>query len=1518
MEFIKDVIDFVTLLEKRAELYPHKIIYRFIEPGTPVQTITYKQLYERVSTIAVALDKEKLIGQRAILVYPPGFEFIAALLGCFAAHVIAVPSYPPVSKRTAVRLKNIISDCSAQVLLTTENTYNKIQRNMQHSEEQFFKNSTFICTDSLPDEKDNNLPKPKLNEIGFLQYTSGSTGGIKGVMVSHHNLYHNSLLIKNSMVLDEDDIMFNWLPQFHDMGLIGGILQPLFSNFEDVLISPFEFIKNPSVWVKSISEYRVTISGGPNFAYQLCVQNTPDACLTDLDLSTWRTAFNGAEPISSKTINSFSDRFEPCGFNKSAFYCCYGMAETTLFVVGNHLGQSNTELFIPKNGLSSGGLIKASDKEDSECIVSSGIINKFEKVLIVDPETLVKQPENQVGEIWVQGDSNATGYWGKDKELLNKSVFNAYTTDNQGPFLRTGDLGLVHEGHLFVTGRIKDLIIIRGENFYPHPIEEAVAAAHPRIRTGCVVAVGIQREDTEKLIVIAELKPAPNEDFGKIIAQINAHVSEECDVRLHEIHLVRAHSLLKTSSGKLQRQASKNALMQGGFKVLYTWSSSLVEEDEESSHPLLSVSEQGIEESLTNWLREYGVKRINPFIMDERRCIPPHIMLHFAQKGLFGLQIPKSMGGLGLNFRQSFRLLEQISAINLSLGIFVGLANSNIYPLFRYGNSSVREKYIPLLAQGHDLAAFALTEPAAGSDVHQIQTTAKAVEEGGWIINGTKCLSGSAAWSGIINVFAKAYDHKNQLLGITAFAVPTDLPGIRQGDESITMGLKAMSQNHIHFENVYVAPEYILGRPGEGLVIAEETLTHSRLGMASLCLGAMKRCVQIATRFSQHRTIATGLLVENPLWIKRINDMYFSISATEYLLQNCIDKIDNGEPLPVELALVNKLLSTEFLWKITDQCMQVLGGRGYLEINGIAQIMRDARVMRIFEGTSEVLFDYLGALVLEKPDKLTMILNFLQASNQVQEEFTSFPLHVKEWKEQALEIVGSSGITLLRYHLGVVISYISLYAALPERADSDTALWAKTLWKQELDILTHNIAHKEPRLLFNKNSIPYEQSIGWLEQSFPGQMEQSDDPIFKSGYQKTERGDEGKRPSSLNVSLYLNEEKEGLLKWIGNWLHQKRLIPKPIVDTQKALQSLGLDSIHAVSLVHDLEDYLHCSLPVDLVYECRTVDQLLESALKMQNKWNTVASVIKDVNYKPLIIRESWLSTFLDHGYQEETLQLTSMVLNSKQITALIDVTRYFMPSDKMFHLNIFNCKVALIQMFTTFVHQYYPADSVESIQLQELTQSYIKPIRISTNIPIFMEMGEPQSNGLGFIYEMDFSVMDGAFRGKAVFFIQLKQNVKLISPVLKINLKRSAIAPIIPDWMNSPYETINYKIRKTSISPQGIKAEIESNNSTSNKSHLKLTNTILPTIYTAQLGVIFACWDNQLEEKHGEFYLMKHHEKRIQSISPAREGGIYNVHMKLNNKTSNFNRIIYTMNFTIEGLMSGEVVYAIPVVKKE
>ena len=372
-------------------------------------------------------------------------------------------------------------------------------------------------------------------------------------------------------------------------------------------------------------------------------------------------------------------------------------------------------------------------------------------------------------------------------------------------------------------------------------------------------------------------------------------------------------------------------------------------------------------QSINHWMRDFASRNVNSLLIDERRCIPPHIVIEFGNQGLLGMGIAAEFGGLNLNMGEQISIIEQLAAIDTTLAIFVGLNNSlGINPINKFATQAVRESILPRLAKGMELGAFALTESGAGSNPRDMSSTAESDGHGGWVLNGEKVWIGSAAWATYLNVFVKMLDENKQLVGVTGFVVRKDTPGIVMGEEALTMGVKGMVQNKIYLKNVPVFEENLLGDIGKGFEIAQDTMRMGRVGLCAVCLGAMKRCFTMAFRYAQKRKIITGRLCDNPITLEILSRQQMRIEILETVMSYVTAKYDNHAMVSEEISITAKIIGPEFLWLSVDETMQILGGRGYIETNAIPQIMRDARLLRIFEGPTETMAFYLGMLLSQK------------------------------------------------------------------------------------------------------------------------------------------------------------------------------------------------------------------------------------------------------------------------------------------------------------------------------------------------------------------------------------------------------------------------------------------------------------------------------------------------------------------------------------------------------------------------
>jgi len=569
------MLSLLSILDQRVSQTPEKLAYIFLKDReNQEQTITYQQLSQISKRIAARLQSLIPPGARALLLYPQGLEFVTAFLGCLYAEVIAVPAYPPKRNQKMSRLIAIIEDCQPQIILTTCS----LLENIQPKIENFLDLSTtqFLATDNLNNDEDYDFYLPYIsgNTLASLQYTSGSTGSPKGVMISHDNIAHNSVYIQKAFELTEKSVSVTWLPSFHDMGLIDGIIQPLYTGFLGVVMSPESFLKNPILWLQAITKYRATHSGGPNLGYELCVRRITSEQQKSLDLSSWVSAYNGAEPIRRKTLDNFINKFQVSGFKSQYFYPCYGMAEATLMISGGNIEDEPVYFNVQSDFLENNQIVEAEkDSENYQEFVGCGHVLLDTEVKIVDPESCLECGENQVGEIWVSGSSIAQGYWQQaEKTIATFQAKLANTTDERN-FLRTDDRGFLRAGELFITGRIKDVIIIWGRNHYPQDIEYSVQHSHQALRLDCGAAFTIEIDNQEKLVIVQEVERTylNNLNANEVFFAIREAVALHHALQVYAIALIKPASIFKTSSGKIQRYACRHAFLTEMLAIVGQW-----------------------------------------------------------------------------------------------------------------------------------------------------------------------------------------------------------------------------------------------------------------------------------------------------------------------------------------------------------------------------------------------------------------------------------------------------------------------------------------------------------------------------------------------------------------------------------------------------------------------------------------------------------------------------------------------------------------------------------------------------------------------------------------------------------------------------------------------------------------------------------------------------------------------------------------------------------------------------------
>jgi 8-amino-7-oxononanoate synthase len=562
----------VDLLDYRAAIQPSHTVFRFMNgDGAEDAVLTFATLQRRARAIAAHLAEHVIPGDRVVLLVPPGLEYVAAFFGCLYAGVVAVPAYPPNPRRADPRVARIVADCGARIALVSDAFMARLDGWLTLTPE--LSGLTWLDAGRLADGDPLQWRPPSVTgtSLAMLQYTSGSTGDPRGVMLAHSNLLHNSAVIHRvSKHRPEDNGVF-WLPPFHDMGLIGGILQPIYAGLSAALMAPATFLQRPLRWLEAMSRNQATTSGAPNFAYDLCVERVGEAERATLDLSAWRTSFNGAEPIRADTIERFWQAFAACGLRRDVILPCYGLAEGTLLVSGGPSERAPRVVLADRRSLESGELRSPEEGGTSPvALVASGEPVSDQRVAIVDPDTGAVCAANEVGEIWVAGASVAAGYWGRPDATA--ATFQARLPGSDLPFLRTGDLGVLVDGQLIVTGRLKDLVILDGRNYYPHDIEVAAERSHPSLRPGFTAAFGDAGEGRERLVLVAEvIRHHKPEQDSALFQAIRTELAGTVGTVPDEIVLIRQNGIPRTSSGKIQRRACRAAYLSDSLDVVGRW-----------------------------------------------------------------------------------------------------------------------------------------------------------------------------------------------------------------------------------------------------------------------------------------------------------------------------------------------------------------------------------------------------------------------------------------------------------------------------------------------------------------------------------------------------------------------------------------------------------------------------------------------------------------------------------------------------------------------------------------------------------------------------------------------------------------------------------------------------------------------------------------------------------------------------------------------------------------------------------
>lgn len=1220
------------LLRNRATESPDVRAFTFLGGGDDggVESLTYGELDARARVGARALSATSPPSEspRVVLCLPAGLDFLTAFFACMYAGAVGVPVRCPHPRRSMAGPAGIASDSGASIGLTTGELAPILSAAAP--------DVRWRTVEELEADDDGEpaaATRAGAEDVAYLQYTSGSTSTPKGVVIRHRHVAANCRELTRHWGIDRHATIFSWLPHFHDMGLVFGLVEPIWAGCPGVYMPPMAFARRPARWLEAISEHRASHSCAPNFAFELC-SRLPEEQLRGLDLSCWKVATNGAEPVRAKTVERFVCRLAPFGFRAEALCPGYGLAENTLMTTSCRPDRRAVIRDVSAEASKDGRLEPVDGASDAATrLTSSGSVHGVDtRVSIVDPDSGQVLDDGRIGEIWLAGPSVAGGYWRRPDATAEK--FAARTADGDGPHLRTGDLGAVLDGELFVLGRMDDLIVVRGANHHPEDLELTIESCHPALEPHGGAVFAVDRAQEPRVVVAHEIRRSHvrSLDPDEVIRPIVATVSESHELEVAAVVLLRPRSLPRTRSGKKQRHACRTGFREGSLAALATWVAPRLRTiltfgaadepsspDAEPTERTRTVAEPRIAgpapkrdgaeaeaDGVIDWLRSYARRRLNSRLMDERRSMPPYVALDFGNRGVLSLVAPERYGGLDLDHRGLARVLEQLAAIDLTLASFVSVNNAlGIRPILRYAGDERREEVLPVLASGRELAAFAMTEPGAGSNVRAIAARGRPDGNSAWRLWGTKIWSGSAAWAGFINTFVQLEDESGGPRGMTGFLLRQGREGLRMGPEALTMGLRAMVQNEVFLEGVRVDADDLLGEPGRGMDVAMDTMEFGRFCLSALSLGVLKRCLQLMARHAERRTIATGRLIANPVTLSRISDLTAAANAVEALIRLVAVRLDRGLSVPPELYCACKTAGPEFAWRAADHLVQQMAGRGFVETNLAPQILRDTRILRIFEGPTEPMNAFIGSRLVHRDEELASFLSedlempqlanrILDARDRITHRSSGpdSPWHddaaaAKSWTYTQVGEVACYGILLAAVRAGSP-------AGLGERTEA----WLHRRFERRLAKALDGTAAEA--VLLDEDTArdliaSYDEDIGNLDQTLLGEQRRVDRLIAGAETIPAAEADPPPASAETRNPVAQGGRAEELMGWLRDWIARELDVPRETIRADGRFGEYGFDSVTSLKLANAVERKTGRELSTTLVWDYPTPGDLVRA-----------------------------------------------------------------------------------------------------------------------------------------------------------------------------------------------------------------------------------------------------------------------------------------------------------------------------------
>lgn len=1230
----------IDFLIKRSIQYPNKIAFCDVDIDLQENPLTYSELLFQVKEYAQYLkNKEIEKGDRCLLIFNQGVDFIIAFLACQWVGAIPVPLNIPGRSKPLDKWENIAKECLPKAMITGKKSASRLSQSLNKSE--LLANIPLIKVEIIEskDFKTVSTNQPDIHPTAFLQYTSGSTGNPKGVVVTQNSLIKNSQESKKNMNATPDSVFVSWLPFYHDMGLILFIVQTIYNGNSLYLMKPEDFMSRPLNWVYALSKWKGTHTGGPNFAYQLVADKLVQLHqelkknneTTDLSLETLKMCASGAEPIRFKTICDFQNAISLFGAHDHVISPGYGLAEATLTVALNKESEKVKWLKVDKETLKKNTVILKdsgfletgrdfAEDESSVYLVGNGqvidnhgidiiAISDFEQELPDSISELNIQEPYSIGELWYSGPSVTNGYY-ENEPATAETYFHSRSNDTV--YLRTGDLAFKDEdGQIYIVGRIKDLIIIRGLNYYPQDIERTSCYSHDDLRIDGAAAFAMNKDGNECCYIVQELTRSAvlSPRFDEYAKAIRNAVLQEHGIAIETILFVAPMHVPRTTSGKIQRRLAKRTTERNEWENILHTSHLGVRAPKKETNVVHNPLQESVFKNSIKELQHFLQTRVDSYTIDERRSIPPYIMTEFSRMGLMGLLIPQENGGLGCNLSQARIIIETISSADLTLGLFASLHNLlGLHPIAKFAQEEIREKVVRDLATGKGTASFALSEPGAGSNPNAGKTLAQR-NNNHWILNGEKCWVGSSSWASYLTVIAHTQDENGKYLGQSAFLVPQGTPGLSHIEECMTMGMRGTVQGHFIMNNVQIPNSYVLGEIGKGAEILHEVVSMGRIGINSMCIGILKTVLTRSKRWAENRKINSGYLIDQPVVLKQLNELLWILEIVETYQSKLVQWKDEGLALPDILVSAGKIFSTEETWKGVDFLMQITAARGYSEHNGIAQLFRDTRVLRIFEGPSESLIADLGGRSDETIMETLIFLNYQHVAINTKAQ-TEKIQGVRQQFEQNITDSDGQHKKFARYAFGEVLTYqlivwmcqddISSHAKnwlekkiitiITDTLEYNTSLLTKQRFELQFNhaLKDHQTIYTQPVVNETVISSPF-RDLRAIETQNASQKSEEINITEKIISPDTVHDTNSSSPASQKLN---NKNVSEIESWIYNWLEKEAGIDPSQFTPFTSFSEYGLDSSLSIRFVSDINTRYIIHVEPSIIWSYSTVNEL--------------------------------------------------------------------------------------------------------------------------------------------------------------------------------------------------------------------------------------------------------------------------------------------------------------------------------------